>query len=166
MRTLSPSELMRYYKYILFWVLPLLFASSCNGLTPGIVKGPIVDPPPETDNTIMTGKVAVNHMTTSLVMKCPAIMSAGSEKPKVINNFVISPGKVNSLQTQVWRRLINMNMIQPVSDKAKSPVFELESEITRLPERANGQVKYSWFMSMKRIADSQKVWSEQIEFGE
>ena len=151
--------------YILFALLPLLCTSCWTPrLGPGF-EGPIVKDPPPTETTLMAGKMAVNHLTTSLVMKCPAITESGANKPKVINEFVISSRKVNHLQMEVWRSLVNMKMVNPVSDMKEKPSFKLISEITRLPERVNGKIKYSWIMSMDQIRGKKDIWREEIEFG-
>lgn len=160
---------MKILLYLLIALLPL-FCTSCvlwwDRLTPGEVVGPIVPDPTEPEDKLMSGKTAATHMTTSLVMKCPAISAAGGQKPRIINDFVISAGKVNHLQMQVWRSLINMNMIIPVSDMKANPAFKLSSQIKGVPDRENGKVKYTWQMYMEKIADKKEVWRKEIEFGE
>jgi hypothetical protein len=155
-------KIMKILFYILIALLPL-FCTSCwtHRLGPGF-EGPIVKDRPPHETTLMTGKMAVNHLTTSLVMKG----LSDKEKPRIINDFVVSSRKVNHYQMQVWRRIINMNMIIPISDKTGRPAYKLSSEITRLPERVNGRIKYSWIMSMDQIGVKKDIWREEIEFGE
>ncbi len=156
---------MRYFNYILFMTLSVCFV-SCNTLPEGTAPdGPLIDETKTADD-VFDGKTAVSYMITSLAMKCSPIKYAGSEKPKIINDFIISAGNINDLQMEVWRRLSNMNMIIPVSDMSRKPEYKLTSEINRLPERVNDRKKYSWIMTLIRSGDKKIIWNEQIEFAE
>lgn len=158
---------MKYLNYI-FIALLTLFCSSCwTILPPGDApEGPIIKDPENSETTIISPEKAVNRMITSLVMKCPAIATAGKEKPKVTYEFVISDDKVKNLQNQVWIKLMNMKMIKPITGKRETPVYLLGSKIVRLPQKVNGKIKYSWIMSMQKIADKKEIWREELEFCE
>ena len=157
---------MKVLYYILLGLIPLFCTSCWTVLKPGTVEGPIVNDSPQSENKIMSGKMAVNYVTTSLVMKCLPHLDSGKERPKIINEFVISSRKVNHLQMQVWRRLISMNMIIPIEGENGKPAYKLSGEITRLPERVNDKFKYYWTLSMTNLVDEKEVWREEIEFGE
>ena len=150
------------FVYIAFLFF-LLIAVGCTTLPEGEAPdGPLV-PEPESPGSSMTTVAAINYMVVSLVMKCSPIADAGKVKPKVQNDFMFSSKKVDYVQVDVWRKLIKMNMIVPVSRKSEHPEYRLVSEIT--PKgRSAGYKLYFWKMTFERLSDKKILWTEHVEF--
>jgi hypothetical protein len=140
----------------------LLFFCGCRTIPSGVVgDGPIVSV--KTDNNEdFTAGGAVNYMITSLVMKCRVIADAGKNKPKVINDFMLSSGDLDYLQMDVWRKLIKMNMIDAKSQISESPDYRLNSKILPLDRGGDEGLYYVWRMNLERISDKKILWKEEI----
>ncbi len=155
--------ILKLFNYIVVLV-SLLIAVGCRTLPEGEAPdGPLVPEPVKVDDA-MNAEAAINYMVVSLVMKCRPIADAGTTKPKVQNNFIFSSKLVDSVQMDVWRKLINMDMIVPVAREAEHPEYRLKSEITQKGKRVGNEKKYSWKMTLERISDRKSLWTEHLEF--
>ena len=135
-------------------------AVSCNGIPAGrIPDGPIIAES-QSDNHLFNGDDAVNYMLVALAMKCPPIANAGSEKPRIVNDFIVAGRNCNALQMEVWRRVIKTNMIIPVTD-AKSPEYRLTSEIVKSPQDSS---RYIWDMALFNYDGEKPLWKTEVEF--
>ncbi|MCK5843365.1 MAG: hypothetical protein KAG97_01575 [Victivallales bacterium] len=137
---------------------------SCESLPPGEPPEGAIISEPELNLPRLNGARAVNHMLTTLAMRCEPISGAGAITPLVSNRFLVSRDAVNDLPMDVWRKLIRMKLIRPVDDTNPKARYRLESEITKMVVETNKSNTYIWKLKLKDIKQKKTVWDEILKF--
>lgn len=140
-----------------------ILASSCETLPPGEPPEGAIIPEPKMIIPGFNAETAVNHMVTSLAMKCEPISASSTRPPSISNRFAVSRAPVNDLPMDVWRKLIRMKLIHPVNDVDAE--YRLGSIINKTMDEGKTST-YSWTMSLLDIKKKKSVWSQTIKFTE
>jgi hypothetical protein len=140
-----------------------IIATSCETLPPGEPPEGAIIPEPEMIVPGFNAEKAVNHMVTTLAMRCEPISGASNKPPFVLNRFAVSSSSVNDLPMDVWRKLIRMKLIIPAKEVGAKPEYRLESAINKILKEKKTST-YSWTMTLFDMKGKKSAWRETIEF--